>query len=512
MNLKEQSMTRRWLRLEVLVFFAVWLGLLAAGRSRFFEDPGTFWHTVVGEQTLAAGRVTDHDTFSFTRNGQPWAVHQWLGECCMALAHRISGMDGLLLGAVTLLAALYAWLAGLLVRTGMHVAWAAVVVALAVGVGSAHFHVRPHLASIVFQAITVWLLAQCEVGHMPVRRLFWLVPLFVLWTNLHGGVLGGIATVGLAAGGWVLCRALKWEGPLKDRWSFLAVLALVPACALTIFVNPFGTEVPRTWLEIMRSDLLPRAIQEHAPLDWTSPSAWLVAGLAGICLYFLIGTWPKRPRVVWLLPLAWAFLACERVRHAPLFAVTAVVVLADVFPLSRWRQRFAAGGSPPSAGGWRLALVPACAVAVALLLQVFAVPVPLIGRGWARLDPDHWPVALLPELRQHQGDGKEGTPIFNEYALGGFLIYNTPGYRVFIDDRCEVYGDAYLGEYVAGEQRDTDDFLGRCNRRYRFDYALTWRGSRFDIHYGSAPGWVLLGETRSVRFYRRDPSSVATAR
>jgi hypothetical protein len=502
-------MGRRLLRLETVVFFVVWFGLLAAGRSRFFEDPGTFWHTVVGEQTLTNGVVTNHDTFSFTRNGEPWAVHQWLGECFMALAHRVSGMDGLLLGAVTVLAALYAWLAGLLVRAGMHAAYVAVIVALAVGVGSAHFHVRPHLASIAFQAVTVWMLAQCEAGRLPLRRLFWLVPLFVLWTNIHGGVLGGIASVGLVSGGWVVWRWLKWESPIKDRGSLLMVILLVPACALTIFVNPFGVRVPQTWLEIMRSDLLPRAIQEHAPLDWTQPTAWLVVVVGVLYLYFLAGTLPRRPRVVWLLPLVWAFLACQRVRHAPLFAVTAVVLLADVFPCCRWRQRFAAEQPVPPGAGWRLALIPACAVAAAVLLQAAAIGVPIVGRGWAQLDPDHWPVGLLPELSRHQGEGPEGTPIFNEYALGGFLIGCTPGFRVFIDDRCEVYGDAYLGEYVRGEQGDAAACLKEWGRRYRFDYALTWRGSLFDEHYAADTSWVLLGETRSARFYGRNPAGTA---
>jgi hypothetical protein len=175
-----------------------------------------------------------------------------------------------------------------------------------------------------------------------------------------------------------------------------------------------------------------------------------------------------------------------------------------VFPLCRWRQRFAAEQPAQGRDGWRLALLPACALVVAVLLQTAAIEVPLVGRGWARLDPDHWPVGLLPELARHEHANPDGTPIFNEYALGGFLIGCTPGFRVFIDDRCEVYGDAYLGEYIRGEQGDADELLEKWDSRYRFDYALTWRGSRFDAHYSSARGWVLLGETPSSRFYGRD--------
>ena len=41
-------------------------------------------------------------------------------------------------------------------------------------------------------------------------------------------------------------------------------------------------------------------------------------------------------------------------------------------------------------------------------------------------------------------DRPPGTRIFCEYAYGGFLIYHAPGYRVFIDDRCELFGDEFL--------------------------------------------------------------------
>jgi hypothetical protein len=44
--------------------------------------------------------------------------------------------------------------------------------------------------------------------------------------------------------------------------------------------------------------------------------------------------------------------------------------------------------------------------------------------------------------RTYEGEHPDGTPIFNEVLFGGFLIYLTLGLRVFIDDRCELYGYA----------------------------------------------------------------------
>src|SRR5262249_33606559 len=48
-------------------------------------------------------------------------------------------------------------------------------------------------------------------------------------------------------------------------------------------------------------------------------------------------------------------------------------------------------------------------------------------------------------------------PIYNEYGWGGYLIWRlSPQYRVYIDGRADVYGDAFLEEFLmvhGGEPR-----------------------------------------------------------
>src|SRR3989442_1130367 len=128
----ESSMLRKFWRPETCIFLVVWLVLMVSGRSRFFHDPGTFWHTVVGDQILSSGRVMDTDPFSFTFAGQPWVAYEWLGECVMSLVHRLDGFDSLLLATVTLLAGLYTWAAHRLIRSCLHCLLAGMLIALTI--------------------------------------------------------------------------------------------------------------------------------------------------------------------------------------------------------------------------------------------------------------------------------------------------------------------------------------------------------------------------------------------
>src|SRR5262249_42674775 len=143
--------------------------------------------------------------------------------------------------------------------------------------GSAyHFHPRPHLITIALMAWTFARLCDFEAGRTSLRSLFWLVPLYVLWTNIHGGMVGGVATITVAVAGWSVAKLLGWESPVTSFRQLLSLVALVVSCALTALINPYGLQLPRVWFELMGSPLLPRIIQEHGPLLSAGTVAWTV--------------------------------------------------------------------------------------------------------------------------------------------------------------------------------------------------------------------------------------------
>jgi hypothetical protein len=522
-------MKKLW-RPETGIFLAMWLVLMIGGRSRFFHDPGTFWHTVVGRQILASHELIYQDTFTFTFAGQPWVAHQWLGECLMALIDKIDGLDSLLLTTVTILAALYTWLVHRLIGQGLHWSLAVVVGVMTIAASSNHFHIRPHLATIVFLGLTYGFLCDYEMGRIGFRTLLWLVPIYLVWTNVHGGMLGGLATMVLAVAGWTFVKLIGWESPVSYRqvvsWSLLIL-----ACGLTIFINPYGLALPRAWFEIMHADL-PEIIVEHAPLNFAKPEGMMILLFGLVYLAILAGVFPTKPRVTWLIPLVWFYLACTRIRHSPLFAVTAGLALADMLPHTRWARWLARPGSdlfiyPDKSlaatrrGALRLVpyLLPVLAVVSVFFLLINRVPAIVIplgpleiatpGHGCAKLDPDYWPVELLPELERYQSSQSNGTPIFNEYLFGGFLIYYTPGYRVFVDDRCELFGYQWLNDYVEVEQgkRDEKVQFQKWKREYpTFDFALTRPDSAFDDFFRQE-NWTLIKKTKAANFYEREESS-----
>ena len=155
--------------------------------ASLFRDPGTFFHIRMGEYILQSGQFPYKDFFSFTFSGEPWIAQQWLGECLMAFIHRIAGFDGLLLATAKILAGLYAWITHRLIRSGMHFLLVTMLIVFTLAASAFHFHVRPHILSILFLGIIFSLLLDFEAGRIKCACLFWMGPIFLIWANIHGG-------------------------------------------------------------------------------------------------------------------------------------------------------------------------------------------------------------------------------------------------------------------------------------------------------------------------------------
>jgi hypothetical protein len=502
------SRTARPRTVEAGFFLVIWFAFLIVGRSALLRDASGLWHLAVGERILETGWQVRVDPFSFTHPGEPWISYSWAAECAGAVARRVGGLDGVLVLTATLLAALYSWLAHRLLQSGLHPLLVVFLTALTIAASIYHFHARPHIATIAFLGWTYAALCDFDSGRIGLGRLFLLVPAFILWTNTHGGMLGGLGTLGLAVLGWIGAWAMAWPSPVRGFRDVGSLVLLLALCAGAMLINPFGLDLVETWLKVVGSPVVPRLMQEHGPLFGTPTLAALILALAALYVLGLFGVAPHNWRVSWLIPLAWLGMTVSRIRNGPLLAITASLALGELLPRAGWVAWLSARGSAllrirpvthPRPYPWSL---PIAVLVVCGVVQGLGIQAPIVGRGWARPDPDRLPVALLPLLRQYEHEHPPGTPIFNEMLFGGFLIDYTPGLRVFIDDRCELYGDQGLQEY-ANALNHHPARIEEWADRYGFDAALVAPGSGFDRYLAHAAGWERVGRSVAANFYRR---------
>ncbi len=483
------------------LFLSIWLGLSAVGRERMLRDPGTFWHTVVGDRILAAGTVPTQDEFSSTCGGQRWFAQQWLGEVVMSLVHRIGGLDGLLTGTAILIAMIYAGIGARLREAGLSAPVCIVLTMLALAASAYHFFPRPHLGTLAGIYLCYSILCDVDSGHAPWARALVLPVVMVFWTNIHGGAMGGVLTVLVVSAGWLASSWFRVAGKKLTSRQVVMVGVMAGGCVAAVLVNPYGAALPALWIGLMGSDVLPRLMIEHAPLELLSVDGLMVGLVATAYGVILVRAWPSKRRVTWLVPLVWLVMAVSRVRHGPLFAITATLAIAEMAPYARlgslveaFRRETVREGMMRNRGVW-----PALALFGALVMQGAGVEAPVVGHGWARPPKGYWPTQTVEALASR---ARSGNPrVFNDMLFGGYLIYHTPEVPVYLDDRCELYGDSGLWNYA---RACADPAYFDAMAHYEgIDTALVIANTMLDGHLARSPAWVRVAGDIASSLYAR---------
>jgi len=494
-----------------LLFLGYWTALQSLG-EKFLRDPGMFWHTRTGEKILAEGFIRS-DPYTFTFAGTWWVPYQWLGEVCMAILHSISGLDSLLVVSTATVAALITWLTCKLLRTGLHPIFAFAAILLTVAASSSHYHVRPHLFTFIGMSVTISALIAYEQNKIKISELAWLVPFMILWSNIHGGVLGGLSTLAICYFGWVVFSIFKLNSPLSGYRDGLIVAGIGILCCASIFISPYGSDLPKTWFLITGMPKLPNLIEEHSRFELSNPMGWPVLAVALLYGLILFGIPKSSVRVTWLLPICWLIQAMFRIRHGSIFSIVAMITIIDMWPHTHWANWLARNRPDiyrPSNS--KISDLPSIlmtmifSVGLILVFQANNVSFPLFGNGNARLNPVRWPIEVLEELkdREPQSPG-QSSHIFNDYIDGGYILYHAPNYRVFVDDRCEVFGDDWLENLVIASQHDTDIWMERWQQQYgSFHFALTRTDTEFDRYFQKhRDEWALVKRGQYSAFYQR---------
>ncbi len=253
--------------------------------------------------------LIDSDIFSHTAFGTPWTAHEWLSEIVMAVVHKAAGLEGLLCFFL-LIAAISIWLLYKITEKNAHPWLAFVCVALAVTISQGHLAARPHLFTWLFTIITLAIL------NSGGKRLYWLPLITVIWANLHGGFILGLALqvifiVGSCLQSYLVDRIPYREILHRQRTPVLVLILSI----LAVGMNPFGYELLAFPFQVSKG------VFSEMINEWQAPNLqtmwyfrfYLVALVLLISLKKSAVTWTERLLIVFFFNAA-----LTHIRHVSL--------------------------------------------------------------------------------------------------------------------------------------------------------------------------------------------------
>ena len=468
--------------------------LLAVSSAIYFlsyitADPDLWGHIKFGEHLWREKALPRSDVYSFTAYGQPWINHEWLAELVFYYTYRTLGDAGLLFGKLGIGLAIAAVLWRICrMRDDNPLVYGTVMV-LTLAVMSPGFMIRPQIFSFLFFTLFLYIL------HLYLQkwknRLFLLPCLMVLWVNLHGGFLMGLALLAVVVGWKTVTRLIsgKEDLPLGPMW--LWALATGGATLL----NPYGYKL---MLFLYKSLSVPRDISEWQPVPLWDLS---YAHLKILTALFVITLWRN--------PKAWegsevaasaVLLAATLLhkRHMPFFGIVVCPYL--VFQLSTilsdMKVRF------PKLRLTSVSMnVIGVLLAVLVALQVYdGSRRYVLARCRIIVYPDTYPVSAVQFARMN---GLEGNVLL-PFDWGEYVIWKLyPGSRVSIDGRFRtVYPEAVIRDHFISK----DDSAGwkALIEKYPADMLLVRQIPFFQALINRQGPWVYVYSDPIAMVFLRD--------
>jgi tetratricopeptide (TPR) repeat protein len=446
------------------------LSLLAATAAYtlgYLGNEDFWWYLASGDAIVEGGAIPSQDPFLYTSperatwvtsslEQRTWVTHSWLWTVILALLNGALGLWSIALFSALCVAALVflIFTRASLDRFGLA---AGLIAASALAASIDRFTPRAELVSCLLLVVTLVLVDRSR--PLGWRSVALLCGVQWLWSNLHGGYpLGIFAGFAYGLGGWIQARwparAAGPHGPAAaPPPSTAPLLWLGPALCLASIATPaLGVERVQSAIafaqQLGTTSAGPIVEWQRTYASGFGPSAVLHS--AFLCLGAISIAVERRPRSLprILVFAGTALLGVAAVRFVSVFAITtAAVALANFGEIEpEVSRRFAWLRRPWARALHAIATAACCAFLLATAVALWTSRDALGGAG---SDAAH--VAIRPEfsapdaaeyIREHALPG----PIFNEIALGGYLIHALhPEYRLFIDTR--NLSAAVLAEY-----------------------------------------------------------------
>ncbi len=439
-------------RLLVVVFMLV----IFAAASRPIKDPDFYWHLKTGQYLLETRSIPTTDIFSTSKFGSEWVTHEWLSELFMYSIFRLLGYAGLIAAFAAIITATF----NLAYRRCKEVAPHPYIAGFALMTGAAAtmptWGVRPQMFSMLFASIFVFVLGDyCRNVH---NNAIWsLIPLTVLWVNMHAGFAMGLALIVLTMVSLFTDGLLLPDQSIKKTWPRIRTLCLLLAgCIGAVCLNPRGARMYSYPFETLNSSAMMQYIQEWKSPNFHEPMFQALA-LLFLVTFAALTLSGKRTRPGELLMLLLTALATLRSsRNVPFFALLAIPLLAEHswhwVTAQRWGQWFTKPEARESGKASALKVVLNVLLLLIIPMTVVAFRVGDSVRNQSATEAEYYPAGAVTFMLKQ----KLPQPIYNEYVWGGYLIWRLyPEYRVNMDGRADVYGDALIEEFLSVHDGET---------------------------------------------------------
>ena len=512
-SIKHLNLLRR-----VTLVLVIMVGIVLSMKS--IREPDLWWQLRTGELILEKGEVPRTDVFSYSYEDVEWVNVKWGYEVLQALITKLGGPEFLPLLQVIATIFLLLILMRTILVVGRNIigenfrpsVGTAMVLLLALVIMEYRMTGRPECVSHLMAAAFIFLFVQHRLK--PSLWIFMIVPLQILWTNLHEAYgMGIVFAIMFATAAWIeyywFSNKRWYSGTMAVEVPRLMTLAAF-LCIVATCVNPRGVEllthVGEIFSQLGENKFTVELYSFKEVKFWTIRS---VIGLLSIVIaMYLFSTKSElagnTPMFFWkrlinriglgyvLLLIAMTYLSLSAYRNIP-FAVIAAVPLIAVAADRRFLGKAEnAANAKYHLGAIVMGLVLYVGVVSGLYYKAFN-----SGEEYGlKVNIKKAPHGAAAFIKTNKIQGRA----FTDYLSSSYLLWNLqPDFKTYIDLRdLDIYPAVFLkNNFMLYEM--PDKVFPLADGDMTFDYIMILNNSlmnklhryllqnpKFDLVYGDA--------------------------
>ncbi|MFA5163675.1 MAG: hypothetical protein WC441_04110 [Patescibacteria group bacterium] len=481
----------------VLFYLLVFVFLLQHSFS--YLDPDFGWHLRLGQEIASTGKVPTINYSNYTLEGFSWVDHEWLSNLTIYYVYNNLGYLTLNL-FFCFIPLIVLFILNNFLNNYFNISLKKYLWPLILFESLSLVAVAPHLG-VRIQEIT-WLffvlLLVIILNYSKYRKwlvLWWLLPLFYLWANLHGGFLLGLGILFMFIGLKVFERLVINQKALSflDRttvFSWLEILMFVAFLLLawvSTLLGPYGLSL-YDFLSSYGNTFYFNHISEWLP-QWAFPYQYwqfTYISVSLLAIYFWTRKILKKKEIkldlfAGLMFLFFLVLAIKSRRHFPLFFIVSFPLLfklfiSDILPVWKTKEERLTLKNRGLDIFIKFFIISTFLVVTAnLALGIKFTQDPFQNFCEDKYRPGRrqflYPCQALAFIKSEPLFKNQR--LFNDFGWGGYLLWRYPEKQLFIDGRmpqADFKGRSILEEYF--DFFDQDKLVDKLEE-YNIDLVLS---------------------------------------
>ncbi len=413
-------------KFETLIFLLT-IAILTFTTLYSIPAADNWWNLATGRYIIENLRIPRWDIFSYTAQGSPWIVTQWLFQVFLYALYFLSGLKGIYLLRTFLLLSTLSVVYYHCITRKLNPLLSSAVLIISVFIAQPYYYfdIRAYLVSYLFTALYYFLLERRKIEKKSFP--LWLLPLInCIWVNCHSAFFTG----------FFLIFIYFTDEYFREEEGKKSSIFLIKAGLLTFlssFINPWTYKILIYPFRLGMG----RGFWQQFLNEWNPPELFgrnlSFTIFFSLCILITVLTIKKATIRDILIFIALGYLSFKAVRHITLFCIVIIPVMAkhlDLLMPAKFKTDFTDNLRKALEKNIFLKIIT-----LLICLSIFLRTTLIIFTTDFSMEKEMFPYYGSQFVRENNLPGR----MYNPYEWGGYIIWKLyPEKTVFCDGRAET--------------------------------------------------------------------------